>query len=74
MSRTPFTIKQRDVTAAIKGATAAGLEIARVEVDKGGRVVIVTGKPGELDVTEENPLDAWMARNARQAQGHKLKT
>src|SRR5205085_140458 len=32
MSRGPATFRQRDVTAAVKAATAAGLNIARVEI------------------------------------------
>jgi hypothetical protein len=45
MSRRPTTFRQRDLTAAVKGAIAAGCAVARVEVDKDGRiVVIVIGK------------------------------
>ena len=44
MSRGPTTFRQRDVTAAIKAAKAAGLEIVRIEVDKTGRIVVVTRK------------------------------
>jgi hypothetical protein len=47
MSRAPCTFKQRDVTAAVKAVTAAGIDVARVEVDKTGRIVIIAGKPGE---------------------------
>jgi hypothetical protein len=45
VSRGPQTFRQRDLTAAVKGAIAAGCAVARVEVDKDGRiVVIVIGK------------------------------
>ena len=44
MSRVPQTFRQRDVAAAIKAAKAAGLEVARVEVDKTGKIVVVTIK------------------------------
>ena len=45
MSRRPPTFRQRDLTAAVKGAIAAGCAVARVEVDKDGKiVVIVLGK------------------------------
>ena len=60
-----MSVRQRDVAAAVKGAVAAGVEVARVEVDKEGRITIVAGKPGEQSVTEVNALDAWMAKNAR---------
>jgi hypothetical protein len=44
MSRGPATFKQRDIKAAIKAAFDAGAGTARVEVDKGGRLVIVASK------------------------------
>jgi hypothetical protein len=42
MSRGPQTFRQRDVAAAIRAAKTAGLEVARVEVGKDGKIVIVT--------------------------------
>ena len=60
-----MSVRQRDVAAAVKGAVAAGVEVARVEVDKEGRITIGAGKPSEQSVTEVNALDAWMAKNAR---------
>ena len=56
--------RQRDVAAAVKGAVAAGVEIARIEVDREGRIVIIAGKPTE-SAAETSALDAWMAKNAR---------
>ncbi len=44
MSRGPCTFKQNDVTRAVKAVVAAGVEVARVEVDKDGRIVVVAGK------------------------------
>lgn len=41
MARGASTFRQRDVSAAIKATTAAGLPVARVEVDKEGTIVIV---------------------------------
>jgi hypothetical protein len=60
-----MSVRQRDILAAVKGTVAAGVEVARVEVCKDGRIVIVAGKPSEQSVTETNALDAWMAKNAR---------
>jgi hypothetical protein len=37
--------KERDVTRATKAVRAAGLEIARVEINKDGGFTIVPGKP-----------------------------
>jgi hypothetical protein len=42
--RGPCRFRQRDLTAAVKGARAAGLEIVRVEIGKDGKIVVVTGK------------------------------
>jgi hypothetical protein len=41
MSRGPTTFRQRDVAAAIKAAKAAGCIVARVEVGRDGRVILV---------------------------------
>jgi hypothetical protein len=49
MSRGVCTFRQRDVAAAIKAARDAGVEVARVEIDKNGRIVLVTGKPNDAE-------------------------
>ena len=45
MARSNLTFRQSDVTRAVKAVVAAGVEVARVEVDKDGRIVVVAGKP-----------------------------
>ena len=45
MSRAPSTFRQQDVTKAIKAVAAAGVHIARVEIDKTGKIVIITADP-----------------------------
>ncbi|QJP12964.1 hypothetical protein G3545_04400 [Starkeya sp. ORNL1] len=45
MSRGPCTFRQRDLTAAVKAVEAAGIGVARVEVDKDGKIIIIPGKP-----------------------------
>jgi hypothetical protein len=50
MARAPSTFRQQDVTRAVKAVAAAGVDIARIEIDKAGKIVIVasTGaEPGE---------------------------
>jgi hypothetical protein len=47
MGKAACTFRQRDMTAAIKAAVAAGVAIARIEVDKGGKIAIIPGKAGE---------------------------
>jgi hypothetical protein len=45
--RGPCRFKKTEVTRAAKAVRAAGLEIARVEVDRDGLIRVVPGKPGE---------------------------
>jgi hypothetical protein len=52
MARAPSTFRQQDVTRAVKAVTAAGVHIARVEIDKTGKITIITadgtGRSGEM--------------------------
>jgi hypothetical protein len=43
MTRRPCTFKQQDITRAVRAVVAAGQHIKRVEIDKEGRIVILTG-------------------------------
>jgi hypothetical protein len=62
VARAPSTFRQQDVTRAIKAAVAAGVGIARVEIDKSGKIVIVTGKPQEAAVAApQDDLDRELA-------------
>ncbi len=57
MARGPCTFRQQDVTRALRAATAAGLAVDRVEIDRTGKIVIVTGK-GDAELrNEHNPWD-----------------
>jgi hypothetical protein len=49
MSRVPSTFRQADVTKAVKAVVAAGVDIARIEIDKAGKIVIVAGTPEAQD-------------------------
>ena len=42
MPRAPSTFRQQDVTRAVKAVAAAGVGIARVEIDKAGTIRIIT--------------------------------
>jgi hypothetical protein len=64
MARGPLTFRQRDVVAAIKAVEAAGHKVARVEIGKDGRIVIVMLQEGsiappanEWDEILESPTD-----------------
>jgi hypothetical protein len=67
MARAPSTFRQQDVTRAVKAVVAAGVDIARVEIDKSGKIVIVTvtatgvGPQGDLDLE----LQEWEARHGQ---------
>jgi hypothetical protein len=41
MSNRPASFRQADVSRAVKGATAAGLTIGRIEIDLTGKIVLV---------------------------------
>jgi hypothetical protein len=61
MARGPLPIKQADVTRALRGAVAAGVEIARVEIDpRAGSIVILT--PRDFSAPA-NPYDVWKDKN-----------
>jgi hypothetical protein len=47
MSRGPQTFRQRDVTKAVKAVAAAGMSVAKVEVDKAGKIVVIVGEREE---------------------------
>lgn len=43
MARGPMTFRQRDLTRAVRGVRAAGLEVGRVEIDKTGKIIVFAG-------------------------------
>jgi hypothetical protein len=67
MSRAPSTFRQQDVTRAVKAVTAAGVHIARIEIDKTGKITIITatapvaGSSDDLDLE----LQRWEARHGQ---------
>jgi hypothetical protein len=58
MARAPSIFKQQDITKAIKGATKAGVNIARIEIAKDGRIVIITGAEAAVQV-EAGERNEW---------------
>jgi len=55
MARAPSIFRQQDVTRAFRAAKAAGVRVARVEIDRDGKIVIVTAD--ELERREGNEWD-----------------
>lgn len=45
MARGPSAFKQGDIARAVKGVKAAGEEVAKVEIDKEGKIIVSVGKP-----------------------------
>jgi len=59
MSRGPHIVNQGHVTKVIMAALKAGLPVARVEVSRDGRVIVVAGKPEqEQNSAEVNEWDS----------------
>jgi hypothetical protein len=70
MARAPSTFRQQDVTRAIKAAAAAGVDIARIEIDKAGKIVIIaaTGAGPKEDAAKNinsNPWDSVLSHDAK---------
>lgn len=57
MSRGPSTFRERDLVRALQGARKAGVEVARVEIGRDGKIVIVAGKPAEASGNGE--VNEW---------------
>lgn len=59
MSRGQQTFKQSDVTKALKATVKAGIAVGRVEIDKNGKIVIVTTKPEDAGRGEKTEKNEW---------------
>ncbi len=55
--RGPSTFKKRDVTRALKATMAAGLGVQRIEIDRFGKIVVITGKPADNESEGRNEWD-----------------
>ncbi len=64
MARGKLPFRQRDITRAVKAVSAAGVCVRCVDIKPDGSIRIVTGT-GEDTIPDVNPLDQWMADNAR---------
>lgn len=59
MPRGRSAFRKDDIVRAVVAVRAAGVEVARVEIEPDGKISIVTGKPGEPngDGVLETPED-----------------
>jgi hypothetical protein len=66
MSRSQNTFRQTDLTRAIKAARNAGVEVARAEIAKDGKIIIIvgetTGSNSDIELTADDELDCWRNR------------
>jgi hypothetical protein len=49
---------ESDLSRLLRAARKAGLEVARVEIDKDGKIVLVTGAPAAGDTKGANEWDS----------------
>jgi hypothetical protein len=57
MARARCTFRQSDATRAARAVIAAGLDVQRIEIDRDGKIVVVTGKSSESDRVEKGAND-----------------
>ena len=67
MARARCTFRQQDVTRAVKAIAAAGISIARVEIDKTGKITIIAATPAEAGQQDDLDLELqdWEARHGQ---------
>lgn len=70
MGKGSCTFRQRDLAAAIKAAASAGLELARVEIDRFGKIVLVSGKAGEPASDLDRELADFEAQHESRVERH----
>jgi hypothetical protein len=59
MARAPSIFRQQDVTRAVKAVSAAGVHIAKVEIDKSGKITIITADAPGVAPTQEGGDNPW---------------
>jgi hypothetical protein len=67
MGRQRCVFRQSDVVRAIRATRAAGLEVARIEIDKGGKIIIIIAGQPDDEAVEVNTLDQWLAKHHARA-------
>jgi hypothetical protein len=59
MPRSQCTFRQSDVTKAVRAVVAAGVGVARVEVDRNGKIVVIAGAPAHDDPDGGADRNEW---------------
>jgi hypothetical protein len=59
VARARCTFRQQDATRAARAALAAGLDVRRIEIDREGKIVVVTAKPVVSVVGVEEGSNDW---------------
>lgn len=57
MSRGPATFRQSDLERAVRATVKAGIQVARVEIDRAGKIVVVTSHDSPAPATGRNEWD-----------------
>jgi hypothetical protein len=68
MPRRAAMVTQAQITRAVKAVQAAGLVVAKVEIDANGKVVVTSREAAPIAPADE--FEAWEAQRADHAQGH----
>lgn len=70
MARRAAAFTQVDLSRALRGVKAGGIDVARIEIEPGtGKIVIVSASCSS-SAEEQNPLDKWLKEDASKPQGH----
>jgi hypothetical protein len=67
MSRGPSRFREADVKRAVRAVLGTGVEIARVEIDAAGKVILVIGKPADGGADRNEWDEAFNGKNQTQA-------
>ena len=58
MGKGPAKFTKRDVKTAVSAVSEAGCNVIRVEIDKNGKIVILTGNAQAQDQSPDNEWDS----------------
>jgi coenzyme F420-reducing hydrogenase beta subunit len=58
MGRGPVTFRQQDVTRALRARRAAGVEVERIEIEK-GKIIVITEKKAKAPTDAGNDGNEW---------------